>query len=101
MGKIIAEVTVVPLGTGSPSLSKYVAEVEKVLKGFPRLKTQLTPMSTIIEGEWDEVFAAIKAMHEKPFEMGVKRVSTRIVVDERRDKDLSMTDKIKAVEEKL
>jgi len=42
MGKIIAEVTVVPLGTCSPSLSKYVAEVEKVLRKF-NLKTHLTP----------------------------------------------------------
>ncbi len=101
MAKIIAEVTVVPLGTGSPSLSKYVAEVEKVLRGFPNLKTLLTPMSTIIEGEWDEVFQAIKLMHEKPFEMGALRVSTRIVVDDRRDKPLSMEGKLKAVERKL
>ncbi len=100
MGWIIAEVTVVPLGTASPSLSRYVAEVEKVLREFD-LKTTLTPMSTIIEGEWDEVFRAIKAMHEKPFEMGVLRVSTRITVDERRDKKLHMEEKIKTVEEKL
>jgi len=58
-------------------------------------------MSTIIEGEWDEVFRAIKAMHEKPFQMGALRVSTRITVDERRDKELKMENKIKAVEEKL
>ena len=45
MGRIVAEVTVVPLGTASPSLSAYVAAVEKVLKDFPRLKTMLTPMS--------------------------------------------------------
>lgn len=100
MGRIIAEVTVVPLGTGSPSLSKYVAEVERVLKDF-NLKTQLTPMATIIEGEWDEVFRAIKAMHETPFKMGALRVSTRITVDERRDKQLLMEEKIKSVEEKL
>ena len=32
MGKVIAEVTVVPLGTASTSLSSFVAEAEKVLK---------------------------------------------------------------------
>jgi len=100
MGKIIVEVTVVPLGTGSPSLSRYVAEVEKTLGKF-NLKTKLTPMSTIIEGEWDEVFTAIKAMHNTPFTHGALRVSTSITVDERKDKKLKMEEKIKAVEEKL
>jgi len=100
MGWIIAEVTVVPLGTCGPGLSKYVAEVEKVLRSYG-LKTTLTPMSTIIEGEWDRVFEAIKAMHERPFEMGALRVSTRITVDERRDKRLHMEEKVKAVEEKI
>ncbi len=32
MSNAIVEVTIVPLGTGSTSLSYYVAEVEKVLR---------------------------------------------------------------------
>jgi hypothetical protein len=49
----VVEVVMVPLGTGTPSLSKYVAGVEKVLDRYGKLKHTLTPMSTIIEGDLD------------------------------------------------
>ena len=101
MGKVIAEVTVVPLGTGSASLSAYVAEVEKVLIKFPRLKSMLTPMSTILEGDMDEVIAAVKAMHEAPFRLGALRVSTTLRIDDRRDKPLTMAGKLAAVKGRL
>ena len=101
MGKVVAEVTVVPLGTGSTSLSAYVAAVEQVLKQFPRLKTLLTPMSTILEGEADDVLAAVKAMHEAPFRMGALRVSTTLRIDDRRDQPLTMAGKVAAVKSKL
>ena len=101
MGRIIAEVTVVPLGTASTSLSAYVAEVEKVLKNFPRLKSLLTPMSTILEGDQDDVLNAVKAMHEVPFRMGALRVSTTLRIDDRRDKPLTMAGKLEAVKSKL
>lgn len=101
MGRIVAEVTVVPLGTASPSLSPFVAEVEKVLKKFPRLNSMLTPMSTILEGDMEEVLAAVKAMHEVPFRMGALRVSTTLRIDDRRDKKISMKSKLAAVREKL
>jgi uncharacterized protein (TIGR00106 family) len=101
MSKIIAEVTVVPLGTATASLSAYVAEVEKVLKYFPRIKSLLTPMSTILEGEMDDVLAAVKAMHEVPFQKGAMRVSTTLRIDDRRDKAISMKSKLDAVKGKL
>lgn len=101
MGQVVAEVTVVPLGTGSASLSAWVADVEKVLKGFPRLKSLLTPMSTILEGEMDEVIEAVKAMHEAPFRLGALRVSTTLRIDDRRDRPLTMAGKLAAVRKKL
>lgn len=101
MGKVIVEVTVVPLGTKSASLSLFVAEAEKVLKNFPNLKSMLTPMSTILEGEMGEILDAVKAMHEAPFRQGAVRVSTTIRVDDRRDKEISMEGKLAAVKGKL
>ncbi|HUU06484.1 MAG TPA: MTH1187 family thiamine-binding protein [Patescibacteria group bacterium] len=101
MGKVIAEVTVVPLGTASTSLSAYVAEVEKVLHEFPGLKSMLTPMSTILEGEMAEVLAAVQAMHETPFQNGALRVSTRISIDDRRDREITMEGKLAAVKSKM
>jgi len=101
MGWVVAEVTVVPLGTASASLSAYVAAVEKVLKKFPRLKSMLTPMSTILEGEMADVLEAVKAMHEVPFRMGAMRVSTTLRLDDRRDKPVTMAGKLAAVRKKL
>ena len=101
MGKIIAEVTVVPLGTASTSLSRFVAEAEKVLKKFPALKSLLTPMSTILEGEMTDVLEAVKAMHEVPFRMGALRVSTTLRIDDRRDQEITMESKLAAVKSKL
>lgn len=100
MSKVIAELVVVPLGTGSPSLSSYVAGVEKLLATFS-LKTMLTPMGTVLEGELDEVLRAVRAVHEVPFQAGALRVSTTVKIDERRDKELSMEGKVRAVREKL
>lgn len=100
MNKIIAEVSIIPLGTGT-SLSLLVAEAVKVLQESD-LKYQLTPMGTIIEGPWGEVMESIRKMHEKVFENGVLRVSTSIKIDDRRDgKAVSMEGKVKSVEEKL
>ena len=40
-------------------------------------------------------------MHETPFLKGALRVSTRISIDDRRDKELSMEGKLEAVKVKL
>jgi uncharacterized protein (TIGR00106 family) len=101
MAHVIAQVTVVPLGTATPSLSAYVAGVEKVLAKYTNIKTLLTPMATILEGDLDEILTAVRQMHETPFLNGAQRVSTRISIDDRRDKQLSMEGKVKAVKEKL
>ncbi len=97
----VVEVTVVPLGTGTPSLSSYVAECEKVLDRYEDLKHILTPMSTVIEGELDRILEAIREMHEVPFIKGAQRVSTRITIDDRRDKKLTMEGKLKSVQKQL
>lgn len=100
MNKIIVEVSIIPLGTGT-SLSSLVAEAVKVLQETG-LKYQLTSMGTIIEGGWEEVFDTIRKMHEKVFEIGALRVSTSLKIDDRRDgKEVSIERKVKAVEEKL
>ena len=100
MGKVIAEVVIVPYGTTSTSLSPYVAEVEKILRSYD-LKVMLTPMGTILEGELDTILEATRAAHETPFKAGAMRVGTTIRIDDRRDKDLTMEHKVKSVERKL
>jgi uncharacterized protein (TIGR00106 family) len=96
----IVDVAVIPLGTGSPSVSKYVASVQKVLKKYEeegKIRFQLTPMNTVIEGELPVLFEVIQAMHEMPFSEGIKRVATTIRIDDRRDVKRSMEYKVERV----
>jgi uncharacterized protein (TIGR00106 family) len=97
----VCQVTVVPLGTKTASLSSYVADCQRVLAKYRDLTHQLTPMATIIEGELSRVLEAVREMHEAPFRMGAQRVSTTLVIDDRRDKPLSMSGKVASVEKKL
>jgi uncharacterized protein (TIGR00106 family) len=97
---VIAEITIVPLGTGNPSLSRYVAEAVKALEDSG-IRFTLTPMSTVLEGSLEEVLEAVRMLHRLPFNKGAERVSTRVVIDERRDKDATAEGKIKSVEERL
>lgn len=99
MAHVVAELVVSPLGTGTPSISAYVADVERILETFA-LKRLLTPMGTVLEGDLDEVLRAVRAVHEAPFSRGALRVATSLRIDDRRDKALSMEGKIRAVEEK-
>jgi uncharacterized protein (TIGR00106 family) len=93
-------VSVAPLGTGSTSLSAYVAGVEKVLRESG-LKHQLTAMGTIIEGELDAILPVLRKMHEHPFAQGAVRVSTLVKIDDRRDKAHTIEGKVRSVEEKM
>ncbi|HEY8269720.1 MAG TPA: MTH1187 family thiamine-binding protein [Pseudobdellovibrionaceae bacterium] len=96
---VIVDLCVVPLGVGV-SVSKYVVECEEILNEAG-LKTHLHAYGTNIEGEWDEVFAAIQRCHERIHEMGAPRISTTIKLGTRTDKQQTMEDKIRSVEEKL
>ncbi len=93
-------VSITPLGTGSTSVSRFVAGVERILRDTG-LRHQLTAMGTIIEGELDEVLAVIRRMHEHPFAQGAVRVSTLVKIDDRRDKEHTIDGKLRSVEEKL
>ncbi|ACF15176.1 protein of unknown function DUF77 [Chloroherpeton thalassium ATCC 35110] len=97
--KVILDFSVIPMGVGV-SVSKYVAACEKVLQDAG-LKTKLHAYGTNVEGEWDEVFAAVKRCHEVVHELGAPRIATNIRVGTRTDREQTMEDKIHSVESKL
>ncbi|MBO1623774.1 hypothetical protein COE15_14280 [Bacillus cereus] len=98
----IVDVSIIPVGTGNPSVSEYVAEVQKVLeKNADRVKYQLTPMNTVIEGDLPVLLEVIQQMHEVPYTKGAKRVATTIRIDDRRDKESTMEKKLNSVKSKL
>lgn len=98
----IIDITVIPVGTGTPSVSEYVVEIQKLLQQYEgRIKYQLTPMSTLIEGDLKLLLEIVQVIHEVPFQKGLQRVCTNIRIDDRRDKEHSMERKLKAVQTKL
>ena len=100
----IVDVTVIPIGTKTPSVSSYVADIQKILKQYEEkgeIQYQLTPMNTLIEGELPVLFEVIQAIHEAPFNAGIQRVATNIRIDDRRDVKRRMQDKVNRVNELL
>lgn len=97
----IAEVTVIPIGTATTSLSSYVAQMQQVLAEQKGISYELTSMSTIIEGALPDVWQAIAVLHEAPFLAGAQRVSTSVKIDDRRDKASSSAQKLQSVRDKL
>ena len=95
----IVEVSIVPLGLSTTSLSEQVALVLQPLKESG-LRHTLTAMGTIIEGDLEEVMRCLLRMHEVPFEKGAGRVYTIIKIDDRRDKTATMESKLRSVREK-
>lgn len=97
--KVLVDISIVPLGVGL-SLSPYIAECEKIFDAAG-LKTALHAYGTNIEGEWDEVFGAIRKCHEKLHAMGAPRISTNLRLGTRTDREQTMEDKVRSVTEKL
>lgn len=97
----IIDVSVIPLGTETPSLSKYVAEAIKALKDEKDVKYELTAMGTIIEGQLPHLLSLAQKMHDSAFNAGAMRVVTIIKIDERRDQVATISSKVEAVNREL
>ena len=97
--KVLVDLCIVPIGVGV-SLSTYIAECEKILTDAG-LKTSLHSYGTNIEGDWDEVFTAIKRCHKKVHAMGAPRITTTIKLGTRIDKVQTMEEKVESVKSKL
>ncbi len=97
--KVLVDISIVPLGVGL-SLSSYVAECEKIFDQAG-LKTALHAYGTNVEGEWDEVFGAIRKCHERLHAMGAPRISTNLRLGTRTDRTQTMEEKVRSVTDKL
>ena len=95
--RVIAEFSIHPIGEGT-SVSTHVRRALTELKKARGLRLQVTPMATVIEAEdLSDIFSAVEAAHESLFRMGAKRVDFILRVDDRRDKERRMEDKVRAV----
>lgn len=96
-----ADLTVLSLGRPELSASKYIAEIQKRLAAQDRVRYRLHAMGTSLEGTTDDVLALVRELHEVPFGMGIERVYTVLKLDDRRDKEQTLEDKVTSVEKLL
>lgn len=96
---VIVDLCIVPLGVGV-SVSKYIVACHEVLEKSG-LNTSLHAYGTNIEGDWDEVMAAVKDCHETVHELGAPRITTTIKLGTRTDRVQTMDDKVSSVLDKL
>ncbi len=96
----IAAVSISPVGEGA-SVSRHVAAAIRVAREQTRVRVRLDPMFTTLEGDMQDIFLLVRRMQEAVFEAGAVRVGTVIKIDERRDREVRMEDKVRTVEEAL
>ena len=89
------------LGRSDPSAGEYIAEIQRRLAAQDRVRYELHAMGTDLEGSTEDILAVVGELHAVPFEQGVPRVYTVLKLDERRDKEQSLADKVRSVEERL
>jgi uncharacterized protein (TIGR00106 family) len=96
----IVAVSISPVGEGV-GVSRHVAAAVGVLRAQQRVQFRLDPMFTTLDGDLDEIFSLIRRMQEAVFAAGAVRVGTVIKIDDRRDREVSMEDKLASVQKEI
>lgn len=96
----LMQLTVIPVGTCSASVGHSVAEILIALEK-ENIPFTLTDMGTIVEGNPQRLLEIAAKLHELTFSEKIQRVVTHIVLDERRDKNVHLGDKIASVAQRI
>lgn len=82
-----AEISIIPVGTGSSSVSDYVAAAVSELEASG-LRVTLTATGTSVEADSPEdLFGALSRAQEAVFRQGAGRAYTILKMDDRRDEE--------------
>jgi uncharacterized protein (TIGR00106 family) len=96
-----ADLTVIGLGRAEVSASRYIAEIQRRLAAQDRVRFALHAMGTSLEGPTADILAVVADLHAVPFQLGLPRVYTVLKLDERRDREQSLEDKVASVQRLL
>lgn len=95
---VLLEFAMAPGGKGE-SVGAFVARILDLIDRSG-VRYQLTPMGTILEGEWDQVFGVVKACFDE-LERDCDRISMNLKMDWRRGPQSRMESKLERVEGQL
>jgi len=93
-----ADLTVIALGRAEASASEYIAEIQRRLAAQDRVRYEMHAMGTSLEGATADILAVFGELHAVPFEMGIPRVYSILKLDERRDREQTLEDKVSSVQ---
>jgi uncharacterized protein (TIGR00106 family) len=96
-----AEITVLPIGREGASVSDLLTELRRHLDSQDKVRFEMGPMGTSLEGSTADIFTLAAELHALPFEKGIPRVYTVMKLDERTDKKQTLESKVKSVEDRL
>jgi uncharacterized protein (TIGR00106 family) len=96
-----ADLTVIALGRAEASASAYIAEIQRRLAAQDRVRYEMHAMGTSLEGATADILAVVGELHAVPFEMGIPRVYSILKLDERRDREQTLADKVDSVRRRL
>lgn len=96
---MIAQFTLIPLGTKNDSLSKVLAKAVRHI-AESGLEYKVGPMGTTIEGEWYQVMNLINHCR-KTILRDCPRVEISIFIDDRKGAANQITGKVKSLEKKM
>jgi uncharacterized protein (TIGR00106 family) len=95
---VLLEFSMSPTGKGE-SLSTYISRILKIVDN-QGVSYRLTPMGTILEGDWDEVMNVVRACFFD-LKRDCSRIGVHLKVDYRQGTESRMKSKIESVETKV
>ena len=95
---VLLEFSLYPTDKGE-SVSSYVSRILKVIDESG-LAYKLTPMGTILEGEWNQVMAVVSACYRE-LEKDCDRIAVNLKVDYRKGSQSRLNSKIDKLERLL
>ena len=93
-----ADLTVIALGRPDASASAYIAEIQRRLAAQDKVRYAMHAMGTSLQGSTADILAIAGELHAVPFDMGIPRVYSILKLDERRDREQTLEDKVSSVQ---
>lgn len=93
MKKVTADLSLLPLGTNTSSLSVYLKYVKSMLEKQEKVLYEMGPMSTHLEGDIDDIWEIVRIIQDGLFKQGLNRLYTVLKIDDRRDKESTLQSK--------
>lgn len=89
-----AELTILPIGREGASVGDLLAQVAARLEAQDRVRFEIGPMGTSLEGDVSDILTLVGELQEVPLSAGVPRVYTVLKLDNRSDSEQTLEDKV-------